>query len=289
MRRVLSKISLVAGLPIAVAASGCANMPASGDLRQTAALAEASGGTANAGGESSSTQNLLRLAGDIEARGSVATALPLYERAAADPNASADINVALGDAYAKLNRDNEAADAYRKALEKSPNHGRALLGLGSLLVRGGQTSAGLDLLVKAAPLVNTAEAYDRLGVAHIVAGQPREALASFEQAYSFNAKDADIATNVALAAALMGQQGRAVAVARQTLTYAGLKPYHRRNLILALAVSGEVDEARETAGSGVDPAELNGLLDRAEQIRQLESPKDRALALGTIRLAAARQ
>ena len=290
MGGVFGKVGIVASLTVALIAGGCAGTDSSADVQANGALADppAANGQAGTGGRNP-TANLLRLANDVESRGSVATALPLYERAAAEPDAGPDIFVALGDAYAKLNRDNDAADAYRKALSKAANDSRALLGLGSILIRSGQVEIGLEMLAKAAPLVNSPEAYDRLGVAHIMSGQPREALASFEQAYSMNRTDPDIATNVALAAALLGQPARAIDLAQQTLTYSGIKPYHRRNLILALAISGKPAEAKAAAAGALADQDVDELLRRAETIRRLSNPRDRALALGTIKIAAAQQ
>ncbi|NJM34466.1 MAG: tetratricopeptide repeat protein [Rhodomicrobium sp.] len=273
-------------VPVVVSAASCTAAPSAGEMKANAALSEAATAVKTPDG-TVSTNNLLRLGKEIEGKGSVVTALPLYEKAAADPNAGAEVHVALGDAYTKLNRDGEAADAYRKALVKSPNDSYALFGLGSMLIRSGQVSTGLDMLLKAVPRVNTPEAYDRLGVAYIMAGQPREALASFEQAYGMNRNDPDIASNVALAAALLGQDARAVSLAQHTLTYTDIKPYHRRNLILALAISGKPETARSSSSGFFESDDLDALLGRAEQIRKLSNPRERAIALGTIRLAIA--
>jgi tetratricopeptide (TPR) repeat protein len=282
------KFSALAILPVIVTAAGCASSQSADEVKPSAALAEAADTVKTPDGVGSAS-NLLRLGKEIESKGSVATAVPLYERAAADPNAGADVLVVLGDAYSKLNRDSEAAVAYRRALVKSPDDAYALFGLGGVLIRSGQVSTGLDMLVKAVPRVNTPEAYDRLGIANIMAGQPSEALASFEQAYSMNRNDPDIASNVALAAALLGQDGRAVSLAQHTLTYTDIKPYHRRNLILALAISGKASEARAASVGLIGSGDLDALLARADEIRKLSNPRDRAIALGTIRLGSAAQ
>lgn len=231
--------------------------------------------------------NMLRLAGEVEARGSLATALPLYERAAAMPTADASAHVKLGDVYAKLGRQDEAATAYRAALAKQPDNGLALLGLGGVLVRTGQAEQGMALLARAAPLVNSARAYDRLGVSHIMLGQPREALASFEQAHSLDAGDLDIATNLALAAALSGQDEKVATLARDTLKNVGLQDYHRRNFILALGISGHEDDARSAASPSIGAGDIDALIKQGRGIRRIAGPKARALALAGVRSAAA--
>ncbi len=229
-----------------------------------------------------STTNLLRLAGDIEARGSVETAVPLYERAAAASPADAVAHTRLGDAYARLGRYQEAESAYRAGLAREPEYGPALLGLGGVLVRSGKREDGLAMLAKAAPLVNQATAYDRLGVAHMALGQPREALASFEQAHAMAPKDIDITTNLALAAVLTRQYEKATSLAKEIAASDKLKEYHRRNLVLVLAVAGHSDEAKRAAADVIDPDSVAQLLKKARSLRSIESSKARALALGTV-------
>ena len=226
--------------------------------------------------------NVLRLATDIEARGSVETALPLYERAAAVPGADAATQSKLADAYATLRRHDEAEAAYRTALAKNPEYGPAHLGLGVTLVRLGRAQDGLASLNKAAPLVGSAAAYDRLGVAHIVVGQPDEALASFEQANSLDPDDLDIATNLALAAALSGYREKAIAVAMELTKAVELKPYHRRNLVLVFGICEEERHAKLAAARALDPHTVESLLEHAQALREAASPKERALALGMI-------
>jgi tetratricopeptide (TPR) repeat protein len=276
---------LVAILFVLTNLGGCTGAPDGTDVQASATDPAADANAKKAASAERSTANLLHLAQDIEARGSIATALPLYERAAAANDADPATFVLLGEAYLKVNRNSDAADAFRKALAKAPNNPKALFGLGSAELRLGQVEAALTTLQKAAPLVNVPQAYDKLGVAHVMSGQPREALASFEQAHSMDATDPDIATNLALAAALMGQYTRAIGLAQRTLANSAIKPYHRRNLILALSISGEPGQAEQAGAGNLSPTEVKSLLDRAEKIRQIPEPGDRALALGTVRLA----
>ena len=263
--------------------AACAEIPGSEGVTASASLAGAPGAKA----EARPADNMLRLAGDVEARGSLATALPLYERAAAAPDAPASVHAKLGDVYAKLGRNGEAATAYRAALAKDPDNGAAMLGLGGVLVRSGQIEDGMALLAKAAPVVNSARAYDRLGVAHILLGQPREALASFEQAHALDPRDLDTATNLALAAALSGHKDKAVALAQATARAEGVQDYHRRNLILAMAISDKEEDAKRAGSSGIGADDMDALIKQGRDIRNISSPKARALALGTVRSAAA--
>lgn len=276
-------ILLVAVLALAA----CAELPASESLNGNASLAgtpDDGQKTARPAGEN----DTLRLARDVEARGSIATALPLYERAAALPNADVSVQVKLGDTYAKLGRHDDAATVYRAALAKQPENGPALLGLGGILVRAGKAEEGMAMLAKAAPLVNSARAYDRLGIAHIALGQPREALASFEQAHSLDGADLDITSNLTLAAALSGHKDKAVSLAKTTLENAGVQDYQRRNLLLAMCIVGAEDDAKRatTNGPGGGVGDMDALIKQGRDIRQISTPKGRALALANARSAA---
>lgn len=257
--------------------SGCGSIPAADAVHTNASL------TAPSATQERSTpsDNLLRIASQIEERGSIATALPLYERAATSPDADAPVYSRLADAYTKLGRYAEAEKTYRTALVKRADYGPALLGLGGILIGTGRAKEGLATLKQAAPLVNQPSAYDRLGVAHMAMGEPLEALASFEQAHSMAPGDTDIATNLALAAALSGDFDKAAGLAKEIAKAPDLKDYHRRNLVLIQAIAGRDEDAR-LAGHSLNSATVEQILDQARDIGSIASPKERAIALGTI-------
>ena len=269
--------ALGALLAATLAASGCADFEASSELQSNASLAA----QPEAQRKPSPTSNLVRLASEIEAKGSPETALALYEQAASGPQADASIHTRLGDAYTRLNRYPEAETAYRAALAKTADYGPALLGLGGVLIRAGRGEEGLAVLVKAAPLVNEASGYDRLGVAHMAVLQPREALASFEQAHAMAPDDIDIATNLTLAAALSGYYEKATDLAKKLATSDKLKDYHRRNLVLVFGITGKPEEVKVAAADALDPGNVAQLIEQGRALRKLSSPKARARALAS--------
>ena len=225
-------------------------------------------------------EGMLRLAADLESRGERDTALTFYERAAAASNGDIRVYMTAGDAFLRLNYPANAANAYRAVLAKTPEDGRALLGLGSALARNGDVGQGLTYLAKAAPLVKTAAAYDRLGVTYVMAGQPREALAAFEQAHAIDARDIDISTNLALAASLSGQNDKAVDLMKTVAKRSDAGLEHKRNLILVMGIAGKGDEAK-TIVTDLPPETVQSLLNQAKSIKDLSNAKARALALGT--------
>jgi Flp pilus assembly protein TadD len=227
-------------------------------------------------------EGLLRLAADVEAHGQSDVALSLYRRAVTVSAETPSAYVQLGDACQRAGKLDEAIDAYREALGKSPDDATAMLGIGTALVRKGKPEEGLDPLFKAAPIVNTAAAYDRLGVAQTLVGAFPQAETSFDRAAELAPDDLDIRTNSALAAALAGHDDTAVATIREVVGSERAELRHQRDFIIVLGLIGRGAEARTAASSGLSQSELRSLLARASTIRAMTSPKARAKALGTI-------
>ena len=224
---------------------------------------------------------LMRVASDIESQGQIVAALPIYERAAAGSNDAA-AQVRLGDAYSRAGKTDQAIQAYRAALAVAPDNPDALLGLGSGLVKAGDAEGAVVALAKLAPIIKTMAAYNRLGLAQTLTGQFAQAHQSFEAASALAPDDLDIRTNLALAAALDGQENKAIDVARAVVTSPGAQARHRRNLMIVYGLLGLVDEGRASAPKGLSASEVKKLLARATAIRAISDAKARAKALGTI-------
>ncbi|HLK82466.1 MAG TPA: tetratricopeptide repeat protein [Xanthobacteraceae bacterium] len=228
------------------------------------------------------SEQLVQLARDIEANGGGETALALYREAVALAGRTPAAYVRLGDAYLRGKKLSAAVEAYRAALAKDPDDAEALLGLGTAFARQGAVAKGLAALAKAAPLVNTGAAYNRLGVAQTIAGQFSEALATFEKGRAVEPGDLDIATNLALAAALDGQSEKAAALTTEIARSPAVQPVHRRNLVIVLGIIGRsAGDARAVAPPELPEAEFEELFSRAASIRRIADPKGRARALGT--------
>jgi Flp pilus assembly protein TadD len=224
---------------------------------------------------------LMRVAADIEAQGQMAAALPIYERAAAtSSNAAAQLR--LGEAYLRAGKTDQAIQAYRVALAGAPDNPDALLGLGSALVRAGDPDGAVVPLAKVAPIVNTMTAYNRLGVAQTLAGRFTQAQESFDYASALAPDDLDIRTNLALVAALDGQETKAIEATRAVVASPGAEARHRRNLMIVFGLLGRAAEGRAAAPSELSADEVKRLLARATAIRAISDAKARAKALGTI-------
>lgn len=225
---------------------------------------------------------LMRVASDVEAQGQITAALPIYERAAAASNGDAAAQVRLGDAYTRAGKTDQAIQAYRAALAVAPENPDALLGLGSAQLKAGDAESAVAPLAKAAPVVKSMAGYNRLGLAQTLTGQFAQAHESFDAASALAPDDLDIRTNLALAAALEGQETKAIDVARSVVASPGAQARHRRNLMIVYGLLGLVDEGRAAAPKGLSASEAKKLLARAMAIRAISDAKARAKALGTI-------
>ena len=225
---------------------------------------------------------LMRVASDVESQGQITAALPIYERAAAASSGDAAAQVRLGDAYTRAGKTDQAIQAYRAALALAPDNPDALLGLGTAQLKAGDAERAVVPLAKAAPIIKTMAAYNRLGLAQTLTGQFAQAHELFDAASALAPDDLDIRTNLALAAALEGQETKAIDVARSVVASPGAQPRHRRNLMIVYGLLGLVDEGRAAAPKGLSANEAKKLLARAMAIRAISDAKARAKALGTI-------
>jgi Flp pilus assembly protein TadD len=262
----------LAAATLAACASASANRAPGSDL---AAIAQPAGGRAR--------EPLARVAGDIEARGDVDTALVLYQHAAATPDPAAQVR--LADAYLRAGRPDDALTACRAALAQDQDHAAAMLCLGSALLRSRQLPEAINWLQKAAPRLRTAIAYNRLGVAQTLAGQVDEARASLIAAERLAPNDPDIVTNLALATALAGDGETAVRLMRRVARSPQVEIRHWRNLVTVAGLTGQEGEAR-SAAHALPREEVDVLLRRAGTIRAVPGASRRGAMLGSIDAAA---
>jgi Flp pilus assembly protein TadD len=232
--------------------------------------------------ETSQADRLVRLAGDIESRGEHDTAMALYARAAALPEASAAANVKAGDAYLRAGYLDEAMTQYRVALVKSPDNSQAMFGLGSALTDSGDPNAGLRALGEAAPIINTGRAYNRLGVAQTMAGQTQEAQSTFATALKLQPDDLDLQINMALAAALEGNASVALPIAQRVAASGKAQLRHKNNIVIVYGLLGQDEQVKAAPPTGLSSKEITTLLARCKEIRAKGSVKAKAAALGSM-------
>jgi cytochrome c-type biogenesis protein CcmH/NrfG len=224
---------------------------------------------------------LLQLAAEVDRRGDPSSAVALYERAAVLSNDSPEVMVQLGEARLASGDAAGAARAFRGILTRRPDDPKALLGLGTALLQTGEVSRASDALARAAPLIGTATAYNRLGTAAMLAGRSEDGLAALLRAHGLAPENLDIGTNLALAQALGGRDADALNTIDQVVRSPLARPSHLRQQLLVLTLAGQ-EQRVATALPDLNAAERMSLIGKARAIKVLQDPADRARALGIL-------
>lgn len=224
---------------------------------------------------------LMALAEQVRRGGDPASAAALYERAVRQGDDSPDLLRALGETRLAAGDAAGAAEAFRDLLRQDDEDPQALLGLGTAELQLGRFDRAVRTLEQAASALGTAQAYNRLGTAQVLAGRFGDAQAAYGTAIDQAPGDLDIRSNLALALALNDQADAAqraiAAVARSPLA----EPHHLRQQMLVLTLIGDEAGAAQ-ALAGLPEQDRLALLAEARSIRQLDDPAARARAIGLL-------
>lgn len=223
---------------------------------------------------------LLGLADDINQRGDHATAAAMYERALEMSDDSPDIHVRLGKARLAAGNAEAAKEAFRTALTLDIENPEALLGLGTAQLQLGEVEGAARNLQKAAPELDTRQAWSRLGVAHALLGQGEAAQHAFSRAVALAPRDPDTLTNLALAHSLAGESAAAVTLMQRVSDSPLAEQRHFRNLILVLVLAQDLELAASATIPDMPDALRQSLIERAQRIGAIPDPVERARAMG---------
>ncbi|MCJ8141082.1 tetratricopeptide repeat protein, partial [Falsirhodobacter halotolerans] len=190
--------------------------------------------------------------------------------------------IRLGQGMLDAGQPERAATAFRAALNTAPENGPALLGLGTAQLRADQVEGAARTLAIAAPKVRSSAAYNRLGTALILTGQPPEAEAAFRQALKLEPANLDTQSNIALAQALAGQPAAGAETARAVTTSPRSERRHYRNLMLILVLAGQEDAARAVHVPDDGEADRRAFIAEARNIRSIATPAGKARAIGLL-------
>jgi Flp pilus assembly protein TadD len=232
-------------------------------------------------------QRLMTLASQVQQGGDPASAAALYERAAEASKEAPHVMLALGNARLLAGDAAGAAKAFRSVLLKHQNNPDALLGLGTAELKMGQPHRAIRTLGLAAPLIGNATAYNRLGTAQVLSGEPGPALASFEQALKQEPGNLDIRSNHAMALALVGKSREATAEMSGVMASPLSEPHHVKQQMLVFTLANDDHRAR-LALADMTTAERDALIRRAQWVRSIEDLAQRAQAIGVLTAGTAR-
>ncbi len=234
------------------------------------------------GKQASAQTKLLSVAESIEAKGESATALALYERAAANAPNDVSMRVRLGNARLKAGDAEAAEEAFRAALEIEPGNAAALLGLGTAQLQKGEAESAARSLAPAAEALNSVVAYNRLGTALIFSGNGPSAESAFSKALSLQPANLDTATNLALAEALSNNMTQAVTHMTGVISSPLAERRHFINYLIVLTMAGESEKARSVAVPDMSAKQKNQILAKAAKLRSIPDAGRRAQEIGLL-------
>ncbi|HEX6842741.1 MAG TPA: SPOR domain-containing protein [Stellaceae bacterium] len=216
----------------------------------------------------------MRVADETRAGGDLATAVGLYRRLHEMRPSDPEPLERLGSTLTQLKSYTEAAQAYRAALELSPNDTELRRGLAIVLLSIGQPEPAVIQLDKAIGHDHDdPRLYSALGVAHDLMGRHDLAQAAYLDGLRLAPKSPGLRNNYALSLALSGDYGAAESTILEIAGDVGAPPRYRLNLALIYGLAGDDKRAAAISHTSLDDASvrnnlayyamLRGMSDRA--------------------------
>jgi len=179
-------------------------------------------------------------------------------------------HIELAEVLAKLGQAKEAAEHYRHALERRQNDPELRLKLALQLMATGEVEQAVDELNESLSLRPTDVAHHHLGNALISLGRSAEAVESFEAAIRLNPSFSAPANNLAWILSTKTEirnAERAVELASAMLASAGARTAGNLDtMAAAYASAGQFDQAVRTAEEAVRLATAKGNTEQADRI-----------------------
>jgi Flp pilus assembly protein TadD len=228
-----------------------------------------------------SAATLMRMGDFTMARGDATSALTLYRRAHEAAPDEAEPLIRLGSALARVGSYEEAAGAFRTALDIEAANPEAVRGLANAEIALNRPQRALPVL-EAAIARPGADAlmHNTYGVALDHLGRHAEAQDHYRKGLQAVPNDLDMQTNLAISLALTGQYAEAVDTMRQVATAPSASAKHRQNLALVLGLAGRRAEAAEVARIDADDTTVAANLDFFDDLRAISNSGERAVAIG---------
>jgi Flp pilus assembly protein TadD len=172
-----------------------------------------------------------------------------------------------GDALFALQRSEEAAGSYRRALAAEPHDNAARLGLGRVRLRTDPGGAEALLLQVVTAEPGNAAAWNDLGIARDLQGRHQTAQQAYVRAVAAAPEMTAAQVNLGLSLALSGDPGRALDILRPLASGAAASPRVREDLAIALVTAGEDREARQLLRTDLSDVQAADALTAYGQLR----------------------
>ena len=224
---------------------------------------------------------LLRLAESTKATGNAQAAIPLYRRAHKISPEDVRPLRELGVTFNELGAYGQAAETWKQALALSPSDPDLHRGYGFTLTGLHQPHLALARFRKALAHGPDAAAYNGMGVAQDMLGEPDDAQASYEAALAMDPDSLAIANNFGLSLALSGRYERAIELLEDVVKSPDATAQHRQNLALAFGLAGRVEDAARVGRMDLNEAAVRSNLAYYATLRAIDSHATRVSSVGT--------
>ena len=273
--------SYLAAALAALMLGGCAGDELTDSIRPSMADRKDEGGAKIAA--------LMRVAGSTAAAGDLPTAAGLYRRAHEMDPYRLEPLVKLGQTLAALGAHEQAAEAFRTAIEladaspdaKSKGAPEAAHGLGNALVAMNQPKAALTQLEHAMMERDDPRTYSSIGVAYDMLGQHGAAQAYYRTGLEAYPNNLALLNNLGLSLAVTGKHDEAIKILEKAAAFPKASSRNRLNLALAHGLAGNTERAEQIARIDLDDASVRSNLAYYETLRALRDKSSVLKAVGT--------
>jgi Flp pilus assembly protein TadD len=230
---------------------------------------------------SSKYSQTMRLADTVHRSGDPTSAAIFFGRAHALAPDRPEALAGFAETAAAAGAYNEAAEAYRRLIQKTPGQAPLHLAYGRILLilkRPDLAADQFQAVIRLTP--KDARGYNGLGIALNLLGQHQEAQRTYLDGIEITPDSASLRNNLALSLALDGQHNEAIEILQEIASEPGIQPQTRLNLALAYALAGRLDLAEQEArAENLPEAAVRRNLTSFARLRTLQSKEVAAFIL----------
>ncbi len=225
----------------------------------------------------------MRLGDDVQAQGDLVSAAEMYRRAARADTRSPLPPAALGDVLRRLQKYDEAEQAFREALSRNPYSGSSLQGFGLLMIEQGNADTAIAALgVAVDEEAADHRVYNMLGIAYDTLGDHAQAQSYYLAGLAQAPDNRSLRNNMALSLALQERYDAAIDQVRLLAQADDADESVRHNLALIYGLSGQIEKAGKLLRNDMSEADVANNLSFYQSVRALPPDDRRKAVLDTV-------